>query len=67
VPTHVLSMKGGGPKIDGLLPTSIFNRIYISNSGGFAMFEPKQPKSSALSGTIASLPPQGTGAHGGGY
>ena len=67
VPTHVLSMKGGGPKIDGLLPTSIFNRIYISNSGGFAMFEPKQPKSSALSGAIASLPPQGTGAHGGGY
>ena len=68
VPTHVLSMKkGGGPKIDGLLPTAIFSRIYISNRGGFAMFEPKQLKSSALSGAVASLPSQGTAAHGGGF
>jgi Aspartyl protease len=68
VPTHVLSMKGGGrPNIGGLLPTSIFNRIYISNSGGFAMFEPKQLKSSALSGAVASFPSQGTAAHRGGF
>lgn len=67
VATHVLSTTGAGPHIGGLLPTSIFNRIYISNTGGFAMFEPKQLKSSMLNGAVASLPSQGTAAHRGGF
>jgi aspartyl protease len=67
VPTHVLSVKGAGPHVDGLLPTLIFNRIYISNTGGFAMFEPKQLKSNALSGAVVSLASQGTAAHRGGF
>jgi hypothetical protein len=65
VPTHVLTMKGAGPKIGGLLPTSIFDRIYISNRGGFAMFDPKQKKPAPLKGAIAELPPQ-SAPHGGG-
>lgn len=67
VPTHVLTLRGAGQNIGGLLPTWIFNRIYISNSGGFAMFEPKQKKPAPLTGVIAALPPQAIAAHRGGY
>jgi hypothetical protein len=66
VPTHVLAMKGAGPKIGGLLPTCIFDRIYISNRGGFAIFDPKQKKPAPLKGVIAALPPQ-IAPHGGGF
>jgi hypothetical protein len=67
VPTHVLSTQGAGTHVGGLLPTSIFSLIYISNSGGFAMFEPKQKKAVPFSGAVASLPPQASAAHGGGF
>jgi hypothetical protein len=67
VPTHVLTLRGAGPKIGGLLPTWIFSRIYISNNGGFAVFEPKQKKAGSLSGAIAALPPQAIAGHRGGY
>jgi Aspartyl protease len=66
LPTHVLAMKGAGPKIGGLLPTSIFDRIYISNRGGFAMFDPKQKKPAPLKGAVASLPPDAIAPRGGG-
>jgi len=58
LPSHVLTSKGPGRNISGLLPTSIFNRIYISNSGSFAVFEPKQRKQSRQDGVFAALPPQ---------
>jgi aspartyl protease len=58
VPTHVLTSRLAGKNIGGLLPTWIFTRIYISNSGGFAMFEPKQKKPGPLDGMIAGLSPQ---------
>jgi hypothetical protein len=67
VPTHVLSLKGAGPNVGGLLPTSIFNRVYISNRGGFAMFEPKQKKPGSLDGALATLSTPAPGTHGGGY
>jgi predicted aspartyl protease len=63
VATHVLAFKGAGKDIDGLLPTSIFDRIYISNSGGFAMFEPKVKKPGPLDRMIADLTSQAS-AHG---
>jgi hypothetical protein len=68
VPTHVLALEGAaGRKIGGLLPTWIFSRIYIANREGFAMFEPKQKKSSPLDRSIAALPPQAAATHGGGF
>jgi hypothetical protein len=63
VATHVLAFNGVGKDIDGLLPTSIFDRVYISNSGGFAMFEPKVKKSGPLDRMIAGMSSQPT-AHG---
>lgn len=63
VATHVLAFKGAGKDIDGLLPTSIFDRIYISNREGFAMFEPKVKKPGPLDRMIADLASQAS-AHG---
>ena len=62
--TNVLIFKGAGKGIDGLLPTNIFDRIYISNSGGFAMFEPKVKKRGPSDRMIASVTPQGAPAGG---
>jgi hypothetical protein len=64
LPTNVLALKVAGKDIDGLLPTNIFSCIYISNSGGFAMFEPKMKKPGQLDRMIASVAPQGTPAGG---
>jgi hypothetical protein len=58
VATQTVAFQAAGPRIGGLLPTGIFNRIYISNRGGFAMFEPKQKKPGPLNRMIASLPSQ---------
>lgn len=55
VATNVLASKAAGKNIGGLLPTNIFGRIYISNSGGFAMFEPKLKKPMPLDDMIASM------------
>ena len=61
--TNVLAFKEVGKDIGGLLPTAIFDRIYISNSGGFAMFDPKVKKPGATDRMIAGLtPPARTGA-----
>jgi hypothetical protein len=61
VATQTVAFQAAGPRIGGLLPTGIFSRIYISNRGGFAMFEPKQKKPGPLDRMIASLPPQAPG------
>jgi hypothetical protein len=53
--SHVLSFRAAGPGIDGLLPTSLFDRIYISNSGTFAIFEPKIKKERAQDHMLAGL------------
>jgi hypothetical protein len=39
----------------------MFTRIYISNSGGFAMFEPKVKKPGSPGRMMADLPPQPPG------
>lgn len=62
--TNVLGSRSAGKDIGGLLPTNIFARIYISNSGGFAMFEPKMKKPASLDHMIADIAPPG--APGGG-
>lgn len=53
--SHVLSSQAAGPGIDGLLPTSVFDRIYISNSGTFAIFDPKVKKVRPQDGMVAGL------------
>lgn len=58
MPTQVVVFKGVDREIGGLLPTRMFTRIYISNNGGFAMFEPKVKKSGSSGRMIADLPPQ---------
>ena len=58
VATQTVAFQAAGPRIGGLLPTGIFNLIYISNRGGFAMFEPKQKKPVPLNRMIAGLPSQ---------
>ncbi|HEX6495588.1 MAG TPA: retropepsin-like aspartic protease [Acidobacteriaceae bacterium] len=56
VATQTVAFHGAGAAIGGLLPTGIFSRIYISNRGSFAMFEPKQKKPTPLDHMVASLP-----------
>jgi predicted aspartyl protease len=58
VATSMLTSRAAGKNIGGLLPTNIFARIYISNSGGFAMFEPKMKKPGSLDHMIAGMTPQ---------
>ncbi len=58
VATNVLASRAAGKDIGGLLPTNIFARIYISNSGGFAMFDPKTKKPAPLDHMIAGMTQQ---------
>jgi predicted aspartyl protease len=58
VASNVLASRTAGKEIGGLLPTNLFARIYISNSGGFAMFEPKMKKPAPLDHMIAGIAPQ---------
>jgi predicted aspartyl protease len=58
---NVLAFQGAGSGVGGLLPTRIFSQIYISNSGGFAIFDPKMKKSRSLDPLLADLPPQPPG------
>lgn len=55
--TNVVAFHAAGKNIDGLLPTSIFSRIYISNSGEFAIFEPKMQKAGSSDRMVAVLRP----------
>lgn len=55
LPSSVLSFRAAGSGIDGLLPTSVFDRIYISNSGTFAIFDPKVKKVRPQDGMVAGL------------
>ncbi len=64
MPTQVVVFKGVDRNIGGLLPTRMFTRIYISNHGGFAIFEPKMKKPGSPGRMIAVMPPQLPG-HGG--
>lgn len=41
---QVLAFTGADQSVGGLLPTRIFSRIYISNTSGFAILEPKRKK-----------------------
>ncbi len=41
--------------IDGLLPTSMFQSVYISNSGSFVIFQPKRKHRHGPIGRIANL------------
>jgi hypothetical protein len=65
VATQTIAFHAAGPAIGGLLPTGIFSRVFISNRGGFAIFEPKQKKAALLDHMVASLPAQapGGGSH----
>jgi predicted aspartyl protease len=58
VPTQTVRFQGAERDIGGLLPTRVFSSVYISNSGDFAMFEPKQGKHSPFDRMIAGLAPQ---------
>ncbi len=42
-------------EIGGLIPTSLFERIYISNSGAFVILSPKIKRESAMTRAMASL------------
>jgi hypothetical protein len=61
VATQTVAFHAAGAAIGGLLPTGIFSRIYISNRGGFAMFDPKQKKPAPLDHMVASMPAQAPG------
>lgn len=61
VSTQTVSFRAAGPAIGGLLPTGLFSRVFISNRGSFAIFEPKQNKPAPLDHMVASLPAQAPG------
>ena len=51
---HSLRYYESIPDVDGLIPASLFPRLYISNSGGFVMLSPKLRRRSALPGALAN-------------
>ena len=41
VTADVVDFENIAEDVGGLLPTNMFMRLYISNSGGFVLFDPK--------------------------
>lgn len=55
VEAHVVAIGLKGLAADGLLPTAGFGSVYISNTGGFVIFQPKRKRSQTCNRSIAAL------------
>ncbi len=55
VEARVMAIGFKGLAADGLLPTADFGSVYISNSGGFVIFQPKRKRGQTCVWSIASV------------
>jgi hypothetical protein len=55
VAAHVTASGYEGLAVDGLLPTAGFGSVYISNSGGFVIFQPKRKRHQICVESVAAV------------
>jgi hypothetical protein len=55
VEARVMAIGFKGLAADGLLPTAGFGSVYISNSGGFVIFQPKRKRNQICDTSIAAV------------
>jgi Aspartyl protease len=55
VAAHATAIGYEGSAVDGLLPTAGFGSVYISNSGGFVIFQPKRKRHQICVESIAAV------------
>jgi hypothetical protein len=55
VEAHVMAIGFKGLPVNGLLPTAGFGSVYVSNSGGFVIFQPKRMRSQRCDWSIATV------------
>jgi len=55
VAAHVTAIGYEGLAVDGLLPTAGFGSVYISNSGGFVIFQPKRKRHQICTESVAAV------------
>src|SRR5439155_16536567 len=58
VEAHVMAAGFKGLGVNGLLPTAGFGSVYISNSGGFVIFQPKRKRNQTCDWSIANAKPK---------
>jgi hypothetical protein len=63
VEAHVMATGFKGLAVNGLLPTAGFGSVYISNSGGFVIFQPKRKHNQTCDWSIASAKPKAANGH----
>jgi hypothetical protein len=54
VEAHVMAIGFKGLPVNGLLPTAGFGSVYVSNSGGFVIFQPKRMRNQKCDWSIAN-------------
>ncbi len=55
VEARVMTIGFKGLAADGLLPTAGFGSVYISNSGGFVIFQPKRKRNQTCDWSVAAV------------
>jgi hypothetical protein len=55
VEAHVMAIGFKGLPVNGLLPTAGFGSVYVSNSGGFVIFQPKRMRSQRCDWSMATV------------
>src|SRR5258707_3879047 len=55
VDARVMTIGFKGLAADGLLPTAGFDSVYISNSGGFVIFQPKRARNQICDTSVAAV------------
>jgi hypothetical protein len=54
IEAHVMAIGFKGLPVNGLLPTAGFGSVYVSNSGGFVIFQPKRKRNQTCDWSIAT-------------
>jgi predicted aspartyl protease len=63
VEAHVIATGFKGLAVNGLLPTAGFGSVYISNSGGFVIFQPKRKHNQTCDWSVATVKRKPAGGH----
>jgi hypothetical protein len=62
VDVYVADFSSKGLEVEGLLPIADFSSVYISNSGGFVMFQPKRNRRATSGESVAAAEVKVVGA-----
>ncbi|HEY1995183.1 MAG TPA: aspartyl protease family protein [Edaphobacter sp.] len=63
VEARVMATGFKGLPVNGLLPTAGFGSVYISNSGGFVIFQPKRKRNQICDTSIAAVKQKAASSH----